>query len=107
MAKIFHAARCRGDFARRDYLGKRGLHRLRRWESPSSRISKRTAAAEKIRTRALASFKRCSVKSINRRSHRIPIYIFPARFNSSTLHEFMATALDRAERSVEEQSVAL
>src|ERR1043166_9306720 len=51
MAKIFRAARCRGDFAGHDNIGKRDLHRLRWWEGPSSRISKRTGAAKEIRTR--------------------------------------------------------
>src|ERR1700680_789266 len=48
MAKIFYAARDRGDFARRCNLGRRWLYRLRRWQDSPPRISKRTATTEKI-----------------------------------------------------------
>src|SRR5207237_5996469 len=52
MAKIFYAARDRGDFAWRCDLGSRWLYRLRRWQDSPPRISKRTATAEKICRRA-------------------------------------------------------
>src|SRR5213082_456744 len=57
-AQIVHASRCRGGLARRGDPGTRDLHRLCWWKSPPSRISKRNAAAEEIRIRALASLKR-------------------------------------------------
>src|SRR2546425_614353 len=52
MAKIFYAARDRGDFAWRCHLRNRWLYRLRRWQDSPPRISKRTATAEKICRRA-------------------------------------------------------